>query len=72
MATTEREWIAGPIAGRAVARGFATTVYVIARNPAHGTVLLGGIGPRGVSQMWSKEHPEMRDLHGYDDAEIVS
>lgn len=45
--------------------------FVVARNPAEGTILLGGLGAVGVGQMWFTEDEAHKDYPGYADAEII-
>lgn len=43
-------------------------VYVLARDPANGRILLGGLGAFGVGQMWFDELERHRQYSGYEHA----
>jgi hypothetical protein len=45
--------------------------YVIARRPASGEILLGGLGGMGIGEMWLAESADDEALPGYAEAEIL-
>lgn len=49
-----------------------STIYVVARDPDAGMILLGGLGFQAIGQMWRKEDP-LNDPRrpGYADARIA-
>lgn len=46
----------------------STNVWIEARDPKRGVVLLGGLGALGCGEMWAEEEPRHRDYPGYEDA----
>lgn len=44
--------------------------FVVARDPAKGLILIGGLGGLGVGQMWSSESERHKALPGYDEAPV--
>lgn len=47
------------------------SIYVVARRPSTGEVLLGGLGALGVGRMWMTDSDDYQRYPGYAEAEIV-
>jgi hypothetical protein len=50
---------------------YGYVIYVIARRPSTGEILLGGLGGMGTGQMWEAETAEHQRYPGYTEAQIV-
>jgi hypothetical protein len=45
-------------------------VFIVARDPTRGLILLGGLGALGVGTMWVDEQPKHKGYAGYDLAPV--